>query len=603
VILAGLLSALPVCTQTLSNQSLSGKYYFRQVSLGTDGINPGNLTDPRTLMGSITFDGSGNYSYIGQLLTGINAAVSQTGKGVYSLDPGGFLSLDSPLRASAKINARFATEAVIGSSTESTDNTYDLFVAIPAPSNAAVFAGPYNCMSLEFPSGVTANMRSTQFPLNQASLGNLQPFSVYGHAAGISQGRPLTQQTTGATYTMGSDGLGSLTVGSANNAQLLSGSRTLYLSASGNILLGGSTAAGGHDIVIGVKPVANATNATWNAADPFWGAGLRVDLSAVSGYSGALAARGTGKLTWTKRFKAMGAGAFDYTGINSYALIADGTGTVDFTQVALGGSGKAFVGAAISTVDSGAYEIYFGVQAPSLTGNGAFLNPLGVVNAASSAPAGNPISPGEFVTLYGTGLAKSNQTAAPPYPASLNGVSVLINNKPAPLYFVSPTQLNVLVPFATTGPTATIVVQNGSVNSNIVTVPVAATSPGIYALDQSGGGGGAILHADYSVVNAAKPAVGGETVLIYLTGLGTMTPTLTDGTAGNVNTLYRADADVVVYVGGQPATVLFKGQAPGYPGLYQLNVTLPQFLKASGNLPLAIQTSNAYHDQVDIAVQ
>jgi uncharacterized protein (TIGR03437 family) len=59
---------------------------------------------------------------------------------------------------------------------------------------------------------------------------------------------------------------------------------------------------------------------------------------------------------------------------------------------------------------------------------------------------------------------------------------------------------------------------------------------------------------------------------------------------------------VVVYVGGQQAKVEFKGLAPGFPGLYQLNVTLPQFLKASGNLPLAIQTLNAYHDQVDIPI-
>jgi uncharacterized protein (TIGR03437 family) len=48
---------------------------------------------------------------------------------------------------------------------------------------------------------------------------------------------------------------------------------------------------------------------------------------------------------------------------------------------------------------------------------------------------------------------------------------------------------------------------------------------------------------------------------------------LTDGTAGNSHTLYTMDADVWVYVGGEQATVLFKGLAPGYPGLYQLNVT------------------------------
>jgi uncharacterized protein (TIGR03437 family) len=599
---AGLLGTVPVFAQTLNNQSLKGSFYFRHVSLGTDGVNPGNLTDARSLFGSITFDGTGGYTYIGQQLTGINAAVSQTGKGVYSLDPGGFLSLDSPLRAGARINARFGPEAIIGSSTESSDNTYDLFVAIPAPASGAIFNGPYNCMSLEFPGGSTANMRTTQFPLNQAALGILQPFSVFGHAASISLGRPVTQQIPAgaATYTMGDNGQGSLTVGAAGNAQLLSGSRALYLSASGNILLGGSAAAGGHDILIGVKPVSGGTNATWNAT--FWGAGLRVDASAVSGYSGALSAGGKGKLTWTKRFKALGAGAFDYTGTNSYALTADGTGTVDLTQIAVGAAGKAFAGTAINPTDPAAYEIYFGVQTPALSGTGVFLNPLGVINAASFAPPGNPISPGQFVTLFGTGLAKSNQTATPPYPPTLNGVSVLINNKPAPLYFVSPGQLNVLVPFATTGPTATIVVQNGSVNSNTVTVPVAATSPGIYSLDQSGSGAGAILHADYSLVNAAKPATGGETVLIYLTGLGTVTPAVADGTAGTGTALHTSDANVVVYAGGQQGTVVFKGQAPGFPGLYQLNVTLPLLPKTSGNLPLAIQTPNAYHDQVDIAI-
>ncbi len=596
MILAGILSVFASPAQTLS-----GKYYFRHVSLSTDGVNPGSFTDPRTLTGTITFDANGGYSYIGQLLTGMNAAVSQANSGRYLLDAAGFLSLDSPLRIGAKINARFGLEAVIGSSTESIDNTFDLFVAIPAPSGGAVFSGPYNCMSLEFPGGATANMRSTQFPLGQSSPGSFQPFSVFGHAAGISLGRPLKQQVTGATYSMGADGLGSITVGAADNAQLLSGGRTLYLSASGNIVLGGSTAAGGHDIVIGVKAVTGATNATWNAS--FWGAGLRIDPSAVASYSGALAARGQGKLTWSKRIKALsadGRGTVDFTGINAYTLSPDGTGTADFTQVSLGGAGKAFAGAAIN--DPGAYEIYFGVQAPALAGTGVFLNPQGVVNAASSAPAGNPISPGEFVTLYGTGLAKSSQTAAPPYPLILNGVSVSINNKPAPIYYVSSGQLNVLIPFATTGPTATIVVRNNGVNSNPVTVPVAATSPGIYALDQSGSGAGAILHADFSLVNAANPALGGETVLIYVTGLGTVTPGLDDGTAGKSNTLYQTDADVAVYVGGQQAHVEFKGLAPGFPGLYQLNVTLPQFLKASGNLPLAIQTLNAYHDQVDIAV-
>jgi uncharacterized protein (TIGR03437 family) len=519
------------------------------------------------------------------------------------VDPGGFVSLDSPLRSNAKINARYSSEALLGSSTESTDNAFDLFAAIPAATGGAILGGPYITVALEFPGAATANMRVTQFSLNAMPLGVLSPFTVSGHAVNLAQGRPQTQQVTGATFTMGADGTGTFTAGSANTSNLLSGTKNLYLSATGNMILGGSP--GDHDIVIGVKAVTGAANSTWNST--LWGAGLRVDTTSVSGYSGAIAARGQGKITWTKRIKELvqssGVSTTDFTGINAYNLNADGTGTVDLTLIGLGTGSKLVVGASVNAVDPGAYEIYFGVPAPSLAGPGVFLNPLGVINAASFAPPGNPISPGQFVALFGTGLAASSQTAKPPYPNTLNGVSVLINGKNAPLYFVSPTQINALVPFATTGATATISVQNNNATSNTVTVPVAATAPGIYSLDQSGSGSGAILHADFSVVNDASPAAAGETVLIYLTGMGTTNPTVSDGTAGNASTLYNAVAPATIYVGGKPGTVVFSGLAPGFPGLYQINVTLPAALPGTGRLPLAIGTANAYHDQVDISAK
>src|ERR1039458_5653100 len=352
LILGGLLSVVSGCAQTLGNQTLTGKYFFRYLSLGTDGTNPANLPDPRSLIGTITFDGSGHYSIVGQAVTGTAAVVPQNSSGSYTLDAGGFVTMDSPLRTGDKINARYGAEAVIGSSTESADNTFDLFVAIPAPAVGAIFNGPYNFMSLEFPGGTTANMRSNQFTLNQLALGNLAAFPVYGHAASISQGSPQTQQVTGAAYAMGGDGTGRFTAGAANLTQLLSGTKTIYLSASGNILLGGTP--GSHDIVIGVKPLSGATNSSWNAT--FFGAGLRVDSTAFAGYSGSLAARGQGTITWTKRFKVMGVGAFDFTGINGYTLSADGTGNVDLTNIAVGGGDHAFVGASISLIDPNAYR-------------------------------------------------------------------------------------------------------------------------------------------------------------------------------------------------------------------------------------------------------
>src|SRR5690349_21109536 len=92
----GFLAALGLSAQTLNNQSLSGRYFFRQISLGADAA--GNLADPRSLQGSITFDSAGKFSFTGQMVTGNNAAIPQTGAGTYSVDAAGFVVMDSPVR-------------------------------------------------------------------------------------------------------------------------------------------------------------------------------------------------------------------------------------------------------------------------------------------------------------------------------------------------------------------------------------------------------------------------------------------------------------------------------------------------------------------------
>ena len=249
VCVAGLLGAAALSAQTLSNQSLTGKFFFRYVSIGSD--SSGNATDPRSLLGALIFDGSGHYSFNGQTVVGAAAAASATGTGVYSVDPAGVVTMDSPLRAGDKVNARLSAEALIGSGTETTDNTFDMLVAIPAPTAAAALTGPYWVVTLEFPGGSAANARNAIFSMNSAGIGQLSPISVYGHAATLLNGSPTTQQVTGATYNVASDGTGTLAFGTTS--ALLSGGKNVYLSADGNMLVGGSTAAGSHDIMIGVK--------------------------------------------------------------------------------------------------------------------------------------------------------------------------------------------------------------------------------------------------------------------------------------------------------------------------------------------------------------
>src|SRR5262249_10949988 len=136
---------------------------------------------------------------------------------------------------------------------------------------------------------------------------------------------------------------GTITVGATNSAVLLSGTKTLYLSASGNVILGGSST---HDIIIGVKAASGASNATWNTT--LWAAGLRVDSTSISSFSGAVTGTGQSNVIWARRIRELAASAGiateDFTGSNQYTVNADGTGSVELTAIGLGTGGKLLVG-------------------------------------------------------------------------------------------------------------------------------------------------------------------------------------------------------------------------------------------------------------------
>jgi uncharacterized protein (TIGR03437 family) len=142
---------------------------------------------------------------------------------------------------------------------------------------------------------------------------------------------------------------------------------------------------------------------------------------------------------------------------------------------------------------------------------------------------------------------------------------------------------------------------NGT-KSNSVEVPLAPTAPGIFSLTQNGLGDGAVLHADFSLVNASSPAMPGETVQVFLTGLGAVDHPVLDGAAApGREPLARVVAPLRVYVGGTLATVAYQGLAPTLAGLYQLNVQIPPNLPP-GLQSLAIQTADAFTDLLSIRV-
>ena len=115
------------------------------------------------------------------------------------------------------------------------------------------------------------------------------------------------------------------------------------------------------------------------------------------------------------------------------------------------------------------YSLQPGLQAPQSSSTGVFLDPLTIWNAATFAPITNSVAPGEFVSLFGTGLAAGTlQASRLPFSTTLGGVQVKVNGRLAPLTYVSRNQINVLNPYATSEPYATFQVFNAGVASNAV---------------------------------------------------------------------------------------------------------------------------------------
>jgi uncharacterized protein (TIGR03437 family) len=595
--------------QVSSNQSLTGKYYFRQLLLITDGT--ANITDTRTAAGTLTFDGNGNVSMTGQQLVGTAApAALAISAGTYAVKPGGFVTLSNPLRAGATVNARLGVGALVGSSTEAGNTVFDLLIAIPAPTSSvsnASLSGPYWISSLELPAGGAANIRDTNFKLTADGAGGFKENTITGQASNL--GNILLNQTVGPmTYSVAPDGTGSMlfpaAAGFNNSTQLMEGAKSMYFSSDGNYFIGGSTAAGGHGLVVGVRGFLNgATNASWKSL--YFAAGMRYDTAParLAAVVGSVNATTLGSV-WARRTR-QSDGLFDATPLIAYSLNGDGGGNYTTAQghVDVSVNGQLFTTSGVDVARSLSYELYFGVRMPPQSGTGVFLHPQGIYNAASFAPAGAPVSPGGFVTMFGSGFpAQSASAAAFPFPTTLGTVQVSVNGTPAPVYAVSSAQISAVVPNGVNGSTATFVVTVNGTKSNSVDVPLAPTAPGVFSLASNGIGDGAILHADYSVVNQASPALPGEILQVFLTGLGATTPPVPDGAAAPAKPLAQVVAPVAVYVGGlRSPNLAFKGLTPGLASLYQLNVQIPTNL-GPGSQDLAVQTADGFTDLVSVWV-
>ena len=230
-----------------------------------------------------------------------------------------------------------------------------------------------------------------------------------------------------------------------------------------------------------------------------------------------------------------------------------------------------------------------------------------VADAASYSTVG--ISPGEIVTIFGVGLGPAVLVPFPgaSLPTSLpvggaTATSVTIDGSTAPLIYASATQVSCIVPYSVPSGTAVnVIVTYGANASPSLAVNVVDADPGIFTLDSSGTGQGAILNiavaADstlsYSVNGASNAAAKGSIVAIYLTGFGQTNPAgdETRFISGSVVPL----GAVSVTIGGQPATGVAAAAPIGsVPGFLQVNATVPAAnITAGPAVPVVVSIGSA----------
>jgi uncharacterized protein (TIGR03437 family) len=230
-----------------------------------------------------------------------------------------------------------------------------------------------------------------------------------------------------------------------------------------------------------------------------------------------------------------------------------------------------------------------------------------VVNSASNLSGA--IAPQELVVVYGSGLGPAQLAGAQVDSASrlgnnLAGTQVLINNSPAALIYARADQVAAIVPKTVAGQqNVGVQVKYQGQTTATFSVPVTDTAPGLYTMDQSGQGQGAILNLDSSVNGPANPAPRGSIVMLWGTGQGLTNPDSPEDELAS-DPLPEPVSPVTVTIGGQKADVLYAGAAPGFAGLIQINVRVPSNIHPGKAVPVVVKIGSASSQAgVTLAVQ
>jgi uncharacterized protein (TIGR03437 family) len=231
----------------------------------------------------------------------------------------------------------------------------------------------------------------------------------------------------------------------------------------------------------------------------------------------------------------------------------------------------------------------------------------GVVSAAASSQA--LLAPGSLITIYGSRLSQGQVQAKSPYPTTLAGSRILLANRYAPLSFASNGQINAIVPYGIAVNTAQQVLASAAGALSIPQpVNVAAAAPAIFTTNNTGQGQGVIVGVpkgggSQAIADAAHPVKAGDAIVVYCTGLGEVSPPVPAGTPAPPALLSRTVNAVTATIGGFASHVFFAGLAPGFVGMYQVNVTVPSGITPGNQVPVVLTAAGQRSNAPTIAVK
>jgi uncharacterized protein (TIGR03437 family) len=200
-----------------------------------------------------------------------------------------------------------------------------------------------------------------------------------------------------------------------------------------------------------------------------------------------------------------------------------------------------------------------------------------VVNAASFQ-AGKPVAPGSIVSVFGkfTG-SQSAAAGAYPLPRKIGDTEVFVDGKSVALFYVSAGQINFQLPSATAPGQSVVEVRIGGQPVTRTTVTVIPNAPGLFVA----------ANPDGSINSAANSAKRGDVLTIYGTGQGAVAPAVDDGAAAGA-TLSYSTAAPNIFLAGRQLAAQFSGLAPGFAGLWQVNVPLPADAPTGTDMELTV---------------